>query len=122
MTSEQIKAREQEVLSRAVALNGGDYCGCAEYITPDEQRELDELSYREMIVCCVCYGEEYNIYSEKRKEWGRTGIEYGLEKFGEQKALEIFRDQCAFMKEHATIHWGVYTDYEGCTYNSITWH
>lgn len=121
MTSKQIENREAEITKRAVAANGGEYCGHGKFITPDEQKELDELRYRRMIICCVCYGEEYHIYSDRTKEWGRTGLEYGVEKFGEQRAMEIFRDQQQFMKEHATIQKGVYTDHEGCTYNSIAW-
>lgn len=122
MTSEQIERREREVLARPVSLNGGSYFGCAKYITPEEQRELDELQYRGVIICCICYGKEYKIYSDRKQEWGPTGLEWGVQKLGEERAMEIFRDQQAFMREHATIHWGVDTDHEGCTYNSIEWH
>lgn len=121
MNDKQIETRRKEILARPVALNGGDYCGCAKYITTEEQRELDELAYRKMIICCVCYGEEYDIYSERTQSWGDTGFKYGVSKLGFDKALEVFRDQVNYMREHAKIHHGVYTDYEGCTYNSIEW-
>jgi len=122
MTSEQIDKREKEIRAKAIALNNGEYCGCAKFFTQEDKEELNELEYRRMIIACVCYGEDYDIFDEKNHCWGEYGIKYGFSKFGYEKALTIWRNQKEFFETHAIVHKGVHTDYEGCTYNSIEWN
>lgn len=112
--------------ARAMAYADGksghlDLCALWQYYTKEMKREDEELSCRRMVVSCVCYGTEYDFYDERTKTWGRYGLTWA-EKLGDERALEIFRDQRDYMREHATIHCGVHTDFEGCTYNSITWN
>lgn len=42
MTTRQIEARQRELGRLWADRNGGESCGCAKFITPEEQREFDE--------------------------------------------------------------------------------
>ena len=93
-----------------------------------EQRTLyHELAWREYINSCLAYGELHKaITSENRLSpdiYHRgTNKTYGIgEWFSEERAVEIAREQEVDFKAKATVHHNVYTDYEGCTYNSVTW-
>lgn len=91
------------------------------YYDAEMERNEEELRAREMVISCVCYGTEYNFFDERQGKWGEYGFRYAS-KLGELRAREIFRDQRDYMRKHATIHCGVHTDYEGCSYNSISWN
>ena len=121
MTSKQIEEKERAIYDSLKKRNGGSAFGSYAVITPRERHELAELFYRRMIISCICYGDDNEIYNDRTEEFGRYGIEYGVAQFGRKCALKIFRDQRRFMREHATIHKGVDTDCEGVLYNSITW-
>lgn len=120
MTDVQIDAREREVRSRSILLNNGEFCGSAEYLTEEEKLELQELDFRRMIISCLTYGTDYNIRDKKTGAWGKYGAEYA-DKLGNKRANEIWEEQRDFFKAHAQISHGVYTDCEGCSYNSLTW-
>lgn len=121
MTSKQIENRKKEIESRAIALNGGNYCGCAKYFTDADNRELAELDYRDMINTCLCYGEGYDIFNERTHTWGDTGLRYGFSKLGYERALEIWKEQKEFFERYARVTKCVFTDEEGCSYNNLDW-
>lgn len=116
-------ALQDEARKRAYADGQSGHLNMCElwpYYDQDMRTREEELCCREMVISCVCYGTEYNFYDEKERQWGRYGLDYA-ETLGDDRALEIFREQRDYMKEHADIKHNVHTDYEGCTYNSIKW-
>lgn len=121
MNYNQISEVRQEIYARAIALNGGIARGCGKFMTKDDNRRLAELHFREMIICCICYNNENDIYDNRTKTWGKYGFEYGLMPFGHERAMEIFLEQKKYMEQHATISRNVHTDMDGVSYNSITW-
>ena len=123
MTSEMIKQAKRDLHRRAAELRGkdGNLFELWPFFTKEMRREDEELSCRSMVLSCVCYGEDYAFYDERTQTWGHYGLDYA-QKLGDERALAIFRDQRDYMREHASIHCGVHTDFEGCTYNSITWN
>lgn len=120
-----IKQARADLRAKARELAGDtegrlDYCELWKHYTPEMVLMDRELWARDMVISCVCYGREYNFYDERTGRWGQYGLNYEKE-LGAERALEVFRDQVAYMRKHATINSGVYTDHEGCTYNSINW-
>lgn len=118
-----IEQAKRDLHRRAAELRGkdGNLCELWPFYTEEMRREDEELDCRRMVLSCVCYGTEYNFYDERTKTWGRYGLDYA-EKLGDERALQIFRDQRDYMRKHATILYGVHTDSEGCSYNSIIWN
>lgn len=122
MTSEMITQAKNDLHRRAAEIRGkdGNLFELWPFFTDEMRREYEELDCRRMVISCVCYGEDYAFYNERTNSWGEYGLRYA-ESIGYERALQIFRDQRDYMREHATIHCGVHTDYEGCSYNSIEW-
>ena len=123
MTSDMIRQAKENLRKRAAELRGkdGNLCELWPFYTEEMRKEDRELDCRSMVISCVCYGTEYNFYSERERKWGQYGLDYA-NRLGAKRALQIFREQRDYMREHAEIHCGVHTDFEGCTYNSITWN
>lgn len=115
-----IRQAKLDLHRRAAELRGkdGNLCELWPFFTDEMRREDEELSCRDMIISCYCYGNLRGFYDGEK--FGLYGENYA-ERLGEARALEIFRDQRDYMRKHATIHCGVHTDYEGCSYNSIDW-
>ena len=85
-----------------------------------EQKNLDnELSCREMINSCLCYGMMYAFYEESTGEWGRYAANY-REDLSDERVIELIAEQRADF-EKATVKRNVGTDGEGLSYNSIKW-
>jgi hypothetical protein len=91
----------------------------------DEQRLLArELCCREMINSIMIYGDINSPYNEKTGEFDYylhsyiDGNEYSH--LGKERVLELVREQQEDFK-HTKVRRSVYTDCEGCTYNSCTW-
>ena len=85
-----------------------------------------ELAWRNYCNSCIIYGEQYHIVREGRLVLnGSTRLTYfyyqGNEIITPKRALEIFYEQVQSIKEKTVISRGVYTDSDGCTYNSIKW-
>lgn len=77
----------------------------------EEQRMLyEEISCREMINSCLIYGARFF-------EWYANNY---IKKLWEEKVKELYEDQLKDFKQ-AIVKPCVYTDWEGCTYNTITW-
>ena len=86
-----------------------------------EQKQLDrELACREMINSCLIYGSfNYDFYNEETKEFKEYSLSY-VKDLGKRKVLKLIKEQKESFKK-ATVHHDVYTDFEGCTYNSCDW-
>lgn len=50
---------------------------------------------------------------------GKKFKEY-IDLLGEEKVKEIYNDQKNYFQTKCKVNYNVYTDYEGCTYNSLT--
>ena len=90
----------------------------------DEQKTLyAELSCRRMINSILVYGgvpydeqeDKLNNYLEDYTRGDKT-----LFYVPRERILELVREQQEDFK-NAIVRRGVYTDYEGCTYNSVIW-
>ena len=68
---------------------------------------------RSMIMSCLIYGWDKDHFYEKHAQ--RYASELGVE-----KVKEIWEDQYNYFKNHCRVNHNVYTDSEGCTYNSVT--
>lgn len=91
----------------------------------DEQKHLaKELRCRTMINSIMIYGNINSPYNEKTGEFDYYLRDYvnGSEFFhlGKERVLELVREQQEDFK-HAKVRRSVYTDGEGCTYNSCDW-
>lgn len=89
----------------------------------ENQRQLyEELSCREMVNSCLCYGgisgfwRKFDGFPEGWHSYADTYIA----KLGEDLVREIVAEQERDFAK-ATVFRNVYTDCEGCTYNSIRW-
>lgn len=88
-------------------------------MTPKQRQQYDELSCREMINSCLVYGEGYDFYDSNSGKFG-PAAERHVKQLGEKTALRLFKEQVDDFSK-AIVHYGVFTDDEGCTYNSCTW-
>ena len=112
MTDKQIKAAKK-ALPRLGSMN-------------EEQTKLHaELSCREMINSIMIYGNINSPYNEKEdkldryleERWqNRSSMFYVPRK----RIIELVKEQQADFAK-AVVKSGVYTDYEGCTYNTCVW-
>lgn len=73
-------------------------------------QEYEELKMKSMIVSCFCY-DSMNINDEYIV---RSGYKLSTKVF-----KEVYEEQSEFLKKNYNIIRGVYTDFEGCTYNTI---
>ena len=89
----------------------------------DTEKELKiELDLREMIMSCLTYGEDIytsvciNMVSDYyHKPYANEYIDL----LGEEKVREIYNDQKNYFQTKCKVKYNVYTDYEGCSYNSL---
>lgn len=92
--------------------------------TNQQKREYAELSCREMINSIMIYGNINSPYNEKEdkldryleERWQERGMFYVPRK----RIIELVKEQQADFAK-AVVKSGVYTDHEGCTYNSCVW-
>lgn len=79
------------------------------------QKKLDrELMCREMINSILIYG------GKPRSEYNRRYMDSYRKELGEKRVEELIREQEEDFAKAKVVH-GVYTDHEGCTYNSCKW-
>ena len=90
-------------------------------LTETEKKLEIELELREMIMSCFTYGGDIytsvcmNMVSDYyHKPYAN---EY-IDKLGEDRVREIYNEQKDFFENKCRVIHNVYTDYEGCTYNS----
>lgn len=91
-------------------------------ISEEDKRTFDELSCIEMINACLTYGDDpYAVHDQWWYGHGyckRTYMASYEEKLGVERVKELV-DQQREEFSHAIIKHDVYTDSEGCTYNSV---
>ena len=75
-----------------------------------ERKTYEEMSCREMIMSCLTY--RYNIYNSEYV------MKY-IDILGEQRVLELCKEQEEYFNTKCKVNKGVYTDNEGVTYNSL---
>lgn len=116
MTGKQIETREREIRDAIKARNNDEFMASSKYATEDEEKELQEIATRRMVNSIVCYG------GLKVGEYDREHYFTREDKvLGKERVNQIIADQIEFFRNHAKVHSGVYTDSEGCSYNSIEW-
>ena len=107
MTGKQIKALRDTI-------RGKDWRD----LTP-EQRTMDtELDCREMINSCLCYGSIRDFWRENYR--GERYCDRYVRALGMTRVRELSEEQEADFAKARVLH-DVFTDSEGCTYNSIVW-
>lgn len=99
-----------------------NFLRCYKELT-DEQKKLEiELQLREMIMSCFTYFGD--IHTNKcingvSKYYGRPYIDEYYDLLGKERTEEIYREQKEYFDTKCKVKSNVYTDYEGCTYNSL---
>lgn len=94
--------------------------------TPQEVHRLRVLDAMETANCCLCYGDRWNQYGSDYLLSNRTDNPKIGEELKQAHALTleeldaVYKAQQERMK-HAVIKTNVFTDDEGCSYNSIDW-
>lgn len=114
MTGKQIK-EAQDKLPHGM--------GCWRKMTDEQKREYAELACRNMINSILVYGgrpikEDGSLdqYLSRYYKKGESEMHY----VGEERVRKLVAEQQEDFKK-ATVNVGVYTDHDGCTYNSVSW-
>lgn len=68
---------------------------------------------RSMIMSCLIYGNGRDYFMKNYAQ------KYAAE-LGQERVEEIWEDQENYFKNHCRVNYNVYTDRDGCTYNSVT--
>ncbi len=88
--------------------------------TPQQIQLRDELACREMINSCLIYGSaRYDFYDPTTRQFGQYAQRY-VKQLGGKAVARLYNEQVEDFSK-ATVHHGVYTDNEGCSYNSCVW-
>lgn len=83
-------------------------------LTAEETLELEEIRCISMIHACLTYGTDFfNGYKHYAEDYAET--------LGEEKVKEIYAKEVEFFNNHATVTNDVFTDSEGCSYNSVSY-
>lgn len=92
-------------------------------MTDEQKQEYAELSCRDMINSILIYGNKpvkddgsLNQYLSMYYKKGESTMHY----IGEKRVRELIEEQQRDFAK-ATVTVGVYTDHEGCIYNSCSW-
>lgn len=111
MTDNELKKAQQEYFKRAREQGIENYYKTKEY---------KEFSCIEMINSILAYGFNRDPLYVLAREFARPHnyLKEYVEILGEKKVLELIKNQINDIK---SIETGVYTDYEGVSYNSIVW-
>lgn len=135
MTRKELELAKQNLNARIREAIGYHEPAWAKYFTDHNrleelkvfENEANELSTREIINSCLCYGDDY---FKPFRRWLYKEQGYGIKSYAEEAAEkivggmtrveELFAEQKADF-EKATVRQNVYTDGEGLSYNSIVW-
>lgn len=99
--------------------------GSYEKMTTEQKKEYAELSCRDMINSIMIYESIDSPYNEKEDKLDKYLEDRHKDKSSmfyvpRDRIIELVREQQEDFKKAKVIH-GVYTDHEGCTYNSCIW-
>lgn len=121
MYPSEIDKIKNECMANAIDMNGGSVVGCWNFMTDEEKNVYNEMNFRHMIHSCLTYGQGNEIYDFYTGVIGNYGFMYYEKMNDKDRFIEIVVEEIQFFKDHAKVNWGVHTDDEGCTYNSIDW-
>lgn len=76
----------------------------------EERRIYEEMCCRSMIMSCLIYGDD--IYTDDY-------VKQYCDILGDQRVLELCKDQEEYFKNHVIVKKDVYIDGDGISYNSI---
>lgn len=99
-----------------------DFLNCYKTLTKEQELKLEELDFRELIMCCLAYGTDVmtsRVINMVSEYYGRPYFDEYADKLGKERALEIYEDQKRFFDTKCIVQKNVYTDCEGVTYNSL---
>lgn len=131
LSRDELKAEKKQIEEAICARSvdeDGNHPGIAYtwFCTPQEVHRLRVLDAIEMANCCLCYGYGWNHYSSNYLLSDNSSNPKITEELRQAHALTleeldaIYKGQQERMK-HAVIKKNVFTDDEGCSYNSIDW-
>ena len=104
---EQLEQRERELL-KIIFTN-------ERKLTTEEALELEGIRCISMIHSCLIYGSDFfNGYKNYAEDYAKT--------LGEEKVNEIYAKEVEFFNEHAIVTKDVFTDTDGCSYNSVSYN
>ena len=94
--------------------------------TPQEDHRLRVLDAMDMANCCLCYGYGWENHSSDFLLSNRTDNPKISEELRQAHALTLEEIDAVYRAQqerisHANIRKNVFTDSEGCPYNSIEW-
>lgn len=94
--------------------------------TPEQKELYRELAWREYVNSCLAYRQFHFVISNRKLSrdiyrWGTATTYHIGEELSEERAIELALEQKKDFDEKATIYSNVYTDNEGCSYNSVVW-
>lgn len=101
--------------------------GSFKKMTEEQRRLYHELAWRDYINSCLAYGQLHHAITHDNRLDTRvyrrgTAETYSIgEWISEERAVEIAREQERDFHARATVYHNTYTDYEGCSYNSVVW-
>lgn len=119
----QMREQKVEELRKEAEANGYGYFG-GKYIQPPEEyrlrsKELSCISMIDSILCYNCRGwQDATRVLEYEETSYHNYLEEYVELFGRDKVIELIQGQIDSIE---SVSVGVYTDDEGCTYNSINY-
>ena len=119
----QMREQKEKELRKEAEANGYGYFGGNRVQPPEEYRlRSEELSCISMIDSILCYNCRGWKDAERVLEYEETSyhnyLERYVELFGRDKVLELIQGQIDSIE---SVSVGVFTDGEGCTYNSINY-
>lgn len=87
----------------------------------EDKKTYDELTARDMINSCLCYGGIEGFWKECSWRYGdKSYAAPYIRKLGRERVEQLVNEQIADFKK-AKVLYDVYTDSEGCSYNTIVW-
>jgi len=123
LTSNEIESRQDELYYKYYA----DEVRSPEHLlqpwTKEDEIEMKELSFRSWVNSCLIYGCNWKLEAEELTNYDSC-IEkstLALYEVDLNRALEIIEEQNERFKI-AKVNHNVYTDGEGCSYNSVDWN
>lgn len=123
LTSNEIERRQDELYYKYYAGEVRDAEHLLQPWTEEDKTEMKELSFRSWVNSCLIYGCDWKLEAEELNSYdsciGKSTLTlYEVEL---DRALEIVEEQKERFKA-AKVNHNVYTDSEGCTYNSVNWN
>lgn len=84
--------------------------------TKEDDQELAVLNLRDIVNSVACY--DGLICATEKNQFIKKSMDRITDK---ALAKSVLADQREFFRTHASVKVAVHTDFEGCTYNSISW-